>query len=515
MLSEFRRLEVSELQLVKLKEFALLQISDLHYQKLFESIQTGILLIDSDSASIIDINPFLADFLGYSRKEIIGKKPWEIDSLKNIISCNDSFLKLLSSKNVKYEDLQIKKRDGNLEFIEFTSNVCRLNDIKVLQCIIKDISNYKRLEKTLTTKERTYRALFENNPQPMWVYDLKTFAFLKVNKAAVQHYGYEQNEFLNMTIKDILPADNNTVLSDNTIKSGDEFDGPDVRMHKMKNGEIIFVENISQEIEFGNRPAMLVLANDVTRRVLLEAKLKNKLNKLLLMDTTKNKFFSILAHDLRGTFSVLLGYSEFLHKDIEDLSLSEIKKYSTSIYLATEQSFRLFENLLDWSRLQMGMVNFQPTSFDINETARETIHANLPAAERKNIYLDSNFDSQIIVFADENMVKTILRNLLSNAIKFTNDGGTVKVITEMKDDVVEIKVTDTGVGISQNDINKLFRIETDYTTIGTAKERGTGLGLFLCKELVEKGGGKIWVESTPGIGSTFIFTLPNGARSFT
>lgn len=94
-------------------------------------------------------------------------------------------------------------------------------------------------------------------------------------------------------------------------------------------------------------------------------------------------------------------------------------------------------------------------------------------------------------------------------------GGTVKVITEMKDDVVEIKVTDTGVGISQNDINKLFRIETDYTTIGTAKERGTGLGLFLCKELVEKCGGKIWVESTPGIGSTFIFTLPNGARSFT
>ncbi|MHB1686192.1 MAG: sensor histidine kinase [Ignavibacteriaceae bacterium] len=488
----------------------MLKLSDLCYQRLFESAQDGILIINSESGVIVEANPFLINLIGYSKEEIIGKKLWEIGLTKDIISSRESFLELLKNKYLRYEDLQLRKKDGSFCDIEFIPNICLIDNVEVTQCNIKDISDRKRAEKALTLSEKKYRYLFENNPLSMWIYDLKTLAFLEVNESAILHYGYKKNEFLNMTIKDIRPVEDEGALLDDVSKTTNVINHAGVWQHKKKNGEIIFVEIISHIIDYENRPARLVLAHDVTKLKMIDLQLEENVEKLKLMNATKDRFFSILAHDLRGAFSVLFGYSEFLYNDFDNLSLKDIKRYSTSIYETTNNSFKLFENLLEWSRMQMGRVSFQPKSIDVSEIATEIIQLNLSVAQNKDIKLESNFNGQFKVFADENMVRTILRNLLSNAIKFTNKEGTIKLTIETKADMVEIKVSDTGVGIANNNLNKLFRIDTNYTTIGTTKEKGTGLGLLLCKDLVEKCRGKIWVESELGKGTTSIFTLPAG-----
>ena len=165
---------------------------------------------------------------------------------------------------------------------------------------------------------------------------------------------------------------------------------------------------------------------------------------------------------------------------------------------------------MQWSRAQTGYISYSPVSIKLKDIIEETINLLLSDAQQKNITLESTVIAEIMVYADENMLKTILRNLIANAIKFTPNNGRIYIEAGNRKSEVEVIVGDTGVGISKEDIDKLFRIDTVFTTLGTADEKGTGLGLLLCKEFVEKHGGKIWIDSIEGKGSEFKFTLPLG-----
>jgi PAS domain S-box-containing protein len=236
--------------------------------------------------------------------------------------------------------------------------------------------------------------------------------------------------------------------------------------------------------------------------------LQEKNEQLSILNATKDKFFSIIAHDLRNPFNVVTGFTDILLKRFDKLPPEKIKKYHEIINVSSKSGNYLLENLLQWSRSQTGSIAYFPSKTDLLAVTEETLALLEGDAERKSISIQQLIDPNIIVFADENMVRTIFRNLISNAIKFSNEKGIITINFAILGQMVEITVADTGVGIPPDSLKLLFRVDTTITTKGTAKETGTGLGLILCREFVEKHNGKIWVESEVGKGSAFKFTLP-------
>jgi signal transduction histidine kinase len=223
----------------------------------------------------------------------------------------------------------------------------------------------------------------------------------------------------------------------------------------------------------------------------------------------KNKFFSIIAHDLRSPFTGLIGFSELLKNGAETYPPEKIKVFAGHIYKSSTGIFKLLENLLEWSRMQMNRVSVSPSPFHLGDTTQNAFNVLLPVAIEKNIQLCESGTAPS-VYADPHMIDAVIRNLISNAIKFTPHGGTVTVRYETDEaaNTATTRVTDSGVGMDAETASKLFKMTENVSTRGTDGEEGTGLGLLLCVELVTRNKGKISVESTPGEGSTFTFTLP-------
>jgi len=247
----------------------------------------------------------------------------------------------------------------------------------------------------------------------------------------------------------------------------------------------------------------------------------NQLNEILgyskkLEDNnrTKNKFFSIIAHDLRSPFQGILGFLEVILDEFEEIDDSEKKKLLTQIFASTQNIYDLLDNLLEWSRTQTDRIPCQPEKVLMTDVLDVITGLYGTAAEKKKIKIENKITEPVSVFADRNMVRTIFRNLVSNAIKFTPAGGKITLDSRFVPAAahslphIVFSVSDTGVGIDAETIGKIFRLDEKTVTRGTENEKGTGLGLILCKEFVEKNGGEIWIESTPGKGSSFYFTLP-------
>jgi PAS domain S-box-containing protein len=242
----------------------------------------------------------------------------------------------------------------------------------------------------------------------------------------------------------------------------------------------------------------------------LNAQLAESERRLKDLNLSKDKLFSIIAHDLKGPFQPLLGLSDILVEEYDNLSEEERSRFIWEINKTLKNQYKLVENLLDWSRLQTGRMIYSPEKTNLYETVESNFQMFKPKSISKNINLANNVSPNVFVLADVYMLQSIIQNLISNAIKFTNSGGMVSVSAEEENDLVVISIIDTGIGISKSDLDKIFRIDTQHTTLGTDDEKGTGLGLIICKELVEKNGGKIWIESEIDNGTKFFLTLPSG-----
>jgi signal transduction histidine kinase len=266
------------------------------------------------------------------------------------------------------------------------------------------------------------------------------------------------------------------------------------------------VEDLSRQLEQNN--------------IELEAKVEQRTQEIMLanaqlkqLNMTKDKFLTIMAHDLKSPLNAAMGFSELLAMEYDDLDDEERKAYSRNILAASSNTFKLLENLLDWSRLQMGRSDYAPVLHDVSASINEALLLHSSQAEEKHIFLRSDVPYGTFVFADEHMIKTVLRNLVSNALKFTDSGGLVRISKAIGEsespNTVTLMVQDTGVGMSTADIASLFHIDTKLRKPGTANEQGTGLGLLICKEYMEKNGGGIRVESSLGIGTTFYIVIPS------
>ncbi len=259
----------------------------------------------------------------------------------------------------------------------------------------------------------------------------------------------------------------------------------------------------------GSLSGYILVFQDINERKLGEEKLKSSENKLRELITVKDTFFNILAHDLRNPFHAILGFSELLQNEYENLSETERRQYITNIFQSAGNTYKLIVNLLDWSRLQTGRMQFNPEAIHLEGILRDELETLKGIIAIKKIHFDLKIEDEIIVSADPNMLRSILRNIISNAIKFSYHGGEIQIqakpATSRK---IMISITDKGVGMSSDQLESLFRLDKKITSKGTDNEDGTGLGLILTKEFVDRNNGTIWLDSNPGFGSTVYLTLP-------
>lgn len=256
--------------------------------------------------------------------------------------------------------------------------------------------------------------------------------------------------------------------------------------------------------------------NNLQRQLIKEkATLENTLIQLNETNTalkqviaTKDKFFSIIAHDLKSPFNAILGFSNLLVEKIRMHDFKGIEKYAQIIIQSSNNAMELLMNLMEWSRSQTGRMEFHPSYFHIADFIDDTLRIFETIARQKSITISRNIPDKINVYADKAMLSTVFRNLIANALKFTMNKGNIIISATENENELIFSISDTGVGIPQSGMEKLFKIDENYSTPGVNREKGTGLGLILCKEFVEKHGGKIWVESQTDIGSTFYFSLP-------
>jgi len=259
-------------------------------------------------------------------------------------------------------------------------------------------------------------------------------------------------------------------------------------------------------VDFVTKPFQ---SEEVLARVHTHVKLYKQSIELLNLNLQKDKFFSIIAHDLKGPLGGFMGMTELLAEEMPNMETTEIQEYLGNLRDASINLFRLLENLLQWARLKQGAIPFHPEAIQFHSIANECLSTLQESAKNKNIEIVKDFSHQIGVFADNNMLQTILRNLVSNAIKFTPKNGTVHLSAKISNDKgVEISIRDTGIGMSPEMISSLFNPGARNGRPGTDGEASTGLGLLLCKEFVDKLSGKIVIESEEGKGSVFTFTIP-------
>ncbi len=476
---------------------------------LFNLVPSGVFIVDENKV-VTAWNKRAEEITGYSKEEVIGKE-CKLFAGK---PCNDSCG--LYNENVKKPILGAqciiitKKGDK----IEISKNVDQITDSdgNVIGGIesFEDITEQNRIRAALKNSEARYRTLYENATIGIYQSDPKGNVQM-ANPALLKFLGYSSIDELSSI--DIATQGYADPLARKRFKEllakNEEIYGFE-NAWKKSDGSIVYLRESARIVKQQDGKPLYYegTIEDITERILAEQKLKELAEELKNINASKDKFFSIIAHDLKSPFTAILGYSEILMNEAEELERIELKEFTTNLNNVAKSTFSLLSNLLEWSRLQTQRIVFSPEYFLVSELVYSIMDLFSQNASSKNIELNINLDKELKVFADRNMVSTIIRNLVSNAIKFTSAHGQIRVSGEQTNGSVIISVKDSGIGISDEDLKKLFKIDSQFTTTGTNQEIGTGLGLLLCKELVEKQRGTIWVESEIGKGSSFFFTLP-------
>jgi two-component system sensor histidine kinase/response regulator len=361
--------------------------------------------------------------------------------------------------------------------------------------------------------QNKFRMLFEQSPVGMALVLHETGEFLEVNNSVLESTGYTREEFLNLSYWDLTPREyeQQEIEQLETLNKTGSF-GPNFKEYIRKDGTryplsisgALFVDVDGRKVVWG-------IIEDLSNRREQELIIKNQNEELLRLNAAKDKFFSIIAHDLKNPFSAIIGSSDLLLQKASENNIQEIDRFARIINQSSKKALDLLLNLMDWSQIQTGRIKFEPENFDIHNLVEEATGLLGCNAEEKFISIRNNLTEKTMVHADKTMISIVLRNLISNALKYTNLKGLIEISSELQKDSIVISVKDNGVGIAEDVLDKLFQIDGVISTPGTQKEKGTGLGLILCREYLEQNKGEIWVQSEVNEGSTFYFSLPLNA----
>ncbi|MFZ4402336.1 MAG: PAS domain-containing sensor histidine kinase, partial [Bacteroidales bacterium] len=404
-------------------------------------------------------------------------------------------------------ELRILLADGTYKWLQNNIIPCFKNEkLQKLKGVNIDITEYKLAVELIKESEERYHTFINSTDDITFLKD-ENMRYQVVNKAAIDFFGKEEDFILGKTDFELmdhesanycLDSDKRVIYENRIIVQEENVKGCIYETHKFP----VRLKNCKTGI--GG------VVRDVTKRKHAEQEIKKQNSDLQKLISEKDKFFSIISHDLRSPFNSFLGLTQIMAEELPSLTMEQLQKFADSMRKSATNLFRLLENLLEWSQIQQGIIPFNPEILDLHIVVKESIEMLLDAAEKKDIKMSYQIDNDLKIVGDNNMLQTIIRNLFSNAVKFTPLGGNINIAAKIvSDNTVEVSIKDTGIGIKEDRIASLFSLDVNSSRKGTEGELGSGLGLILCKEFVEKQGGKLWVESEEGTGSCFYFTLGN------
>ncbi len=393
-----------------------------------------------------------------------------------------------------------------------------INNIQLLSSMIFEISlpimffifHYQRVIKESEESEEKYRTMVQYSSDPIFSFNPnETYRF--VNEIFAKNLGKKPEDIIGKTPHSIFSYEEAEKRLEHVRKvfRSSEKSEIDVKVD-LPDGKIIYFVTLIDPIkdEHGKICWVSCISKNITERKEAEITIKLQNDKLGKLIDDKNRFMSILAHDLRGPFNSILGFLDLLLINIRKYDTDKIEKHINIVYNSAQNTYDLLEDLLIWAGAQSGKLPFEPQKNKLSAICNNAIENLKLNANNKNIAINYLGGDEIFIFADTNMINTILRNLISNAIKFTKHSGLIEIHAEKNSTSATITVIDSGVGIEADSLTNIFDSSKRNTTLGTSNEKGTGLGLLLCKEFIEKHGGNIWVKSELGRGSEFKFTIP-------
>jgi PAS domain S-box-containing protein len=372
----------------------------------------------------------------------------------------------------------------------------------------QDVTESVKTFEALQESENKYRKIFDYVDDVFYRVD-KDGLFIELSPSIYRYTGYTAEELMGKSITTIYynPDERNKMIEDIIEK---KYVTDYQIIMKNKNEDPLYV-SVSSHVLYGTDSEYNGIEGslrDVSERKKNENKIIQMNNELKDLNATKDKIFSIIAHDLRSPFQGILGYTQILSEDFDELTDAERIDFIQGIDSLSKGTYKLLDNLLQWSRLQTGKMIYSPSSLNLFETLCQAIELLKEVAREKDIEIETRIDNNIKLDADSTMLETVVRNLISNAVKFTNPNGKIIVAAEKNENACVVTVEDNGVGISEENIEKLFKIDKGISTKGTSGEQGTGLGLLLCKEMIDLHNGKIIVESEHGKGTKFSVVIP-------
>jgi len=485
-----------------------LLISQLNFNQLVSQLNDIIWQANGDGTGITDINHSFEKVYGISSAEFSIRPQLWIDMVHpdDRKIAEESGRELFENGN-SVADYRIIRPDGEIKWINDRKSILYDQNGKAIQMggVATDITVRKLLEVQLQIKNFAIDA----SPTALGLADFNGTIFY-VNDAFIKLWGYDnKTEVMGKPISEFSSSAESSERHIALIKLGQTIS---VETECIRKDGTEFTSLLSAGIitsAEGNPLCMMALFVDITELKRKEAEINSMNEQLIQANSEKDKFFSIIAHDLRSPFNAFLGFTQMLVEELDTMTLKEIQKIAVSMRNSATNLFRLLENLLEWSRIRRGITPYEPEPVLLASAITEAIRSVADSATKKGIEVMCNIPADLEVFVDKYMLASTVRNLASNALKFTKSGGKITITTNPAiNGSVEVSVKDTGIGMNNDILSNLFRLDVQTNRKGTDGEPSSGLGLIICKEFVEKHGGKLRVESQEGYGSVFYFTLP-------
>lgn len=490
------------------KDISELKLSEEKFSKAFHLNSNLIAISEFETGKYIDVNQKFLDLFQLTRDEVIGKTSVEInifdEKTRNKITTE-------FNKTGKLNNLElIINYNGRKIYGLFSANLFYLQEKKCWITVMQNITDIKNAQEELKKSEERYKNFIKHSPDIIYKFSNKRGGLFWSDRVK-DILGFSPNEIMNKPFlwnSLIHPEDKIAVQQ----AISDYSKGADYNIEyriKTKSKNWIWVHDyfmhktiIDDEIIIEGH------TTDITARKEAAIQIKKLNEKLINLNADKDLFITILAHDLKNPFNAILGFLNLLTENIRKYDINKIEQQLNLINKSAQNTFSLLEDILMWVRANSGKIPFEPQILSFSTICNEIIESLQLTANAKDITINYFATEEISIYADKNMLTAVLRNLVSNSIKFTKKNGEINIYAVKNHSDITITVSDNGIGIDPDILNQLFDITHKIITYGTANEKGTGLGLLLCKEFVEKHGGNIWVESEVGKGSDFKFTMP-------
>ncbi|MBK9503538.1 MAG: PAS domain-containing sensor histidine kinase [Leptospiraceae bacterium] len=497
--------------------------------------QHSILTTTDLEGNILYVNERCCEISKYSREELIGKSHRIINSGYHSKFFFENLYSTLKKGEIWRGEIRNKAKDGSIFWVATTIVPIKDKEGNILEYFASrtDITHRKNMEEELFTSQQllkeqndklrhAQKEMYLMHSRYLDIFYLAPIGYCTINEdgslqeanlALMGKLDYSHLEITKLKIYDFILPEEHDMLN-LFLKNVKETGNPksfEVRMKK-KNETIFWVQ--LELVSFTDNDGMsqyLIAMIDISQRKQIEHTLQTYTQELEKTNKTKDKFFNIIAHDLRNPFAGIMSLSDIMQTSLVENNNEQASiflKYTHMIFNSSKSALSLIDNLAQWAKTQTGNIAVNHRKVSFNFLVSITIPIVSGNAFNKNISIETDLTEEDIVYADEYLITTVLRNLLTNAIKFTHTNGKIVVSTKNKDGFFEVSVNDSGIGMNPQNLEKIFKIDSKFSNLGTNNEKGTGLGLILCKEFVELQGGRIWVTSNVGIGSTFTFTLP-------